>query len=154
MTLHPVAPSFPNQPLCGENDVTVFSAKACEPHHSLFSDLDGFVPSGNQDHEGRDGHGRENRKENKMTKEAKTQPVETMRDGALKAAFWKNESENGPFFTVTFERTYRDGEEVKSASGFSGTQLLQLSHLAEKAYDRARKLTAAARVTKEDGDEA
>ncbi len=90
-----------------------------------------------------------------MTDETKTKPAETMRDGALKAAFWKNESENGPFYTVTFERTYRgtDGE-TKSAHGFSGTQLLQLAHLADKAYERARKLTRAARMTDETDEEA
>lgn len=88
-----------------------------------------------------------------MTEETKTKPVETMRDGALKAALWKNESEKGPFFTVSFERTYRGSDgETKSAHGFSGTQLLQLARLADKAYERTRELTRAARMSEESDD--
>ena len=83
-----------------------------------------------------------------MTEQTKTKPVETLRDGNLKAAIWKNESGNGHFFSVTFERTYTDEKDgIKSAHSFSGTQLLQLARLADKAYDRSRKLTKAARVT-------
>lgn len=83
-----------------------------------------------------------------MTEENKTKPVDTLRDGSIKAALWKNESENGPFFTVTFERTFTDKEtgEARSAHGFSGTQLLQLAQLANQAYGRARELTKVARV--------
>lgn len=31
-------------------------------------------------------------------KQNKTRPVETLRDDAIKAAIWKNESENGDFY--------------------------------------------------------
>lgn len=85
-----------------------------------------------------------------MSKETKTRPVETLRDGAIKAALWRNESENGAFFTVTFARTFKDAEgNLKDADGFSGTQLLRLARLAGKAYDRTSKLTKAARATDE-----
>ena len=88
-----------------------------------------------------------------MSNQTKQRPVETLRDAAIKAAIWKNESENGPFFNVTFSRTYRNGDgELHDTDSFSGTQLLQLARLADKAYERARKLTRAARVA-EDGDE-
>lgn len=90
-----------------------------------------------------------------MTKQTKTRPVETLRDGAIKAAIWKNESENGPFFAVTFARTYRNGDgELHDTDSFSGSQLLRLARIADKAYDRAAKLTRAARVTEDDEDEA
>lgn len=86
-------------------------------------------------------------------KTTKQRPVETLRDGALKAAIWKNESENGSFFAVTFARTYRNGdEELRDTDSFSGSQLLRLSRLADKAYDRTAKLTKAARAT-DDTDE-
>jgi len=41
-----------------------------------------------------------------MTNSTKQPPVKTLRDGTIKAAIWRNESENGPFFAVTFARTY------------------------------------------------
>lgn len=89
-----------------------------------------------------------------MTKKTKTRPVETLRDGAIKAAIWRNESENGAFFGVTFARTYKDaGGELQDTESFSGTQLLRLARLAEKAYDRTAKLTKAARAEDESGDE-
>jgi hypothetical protein len=83
-----------------------------------------------------------------MSKEqTKTRPVETLRDGAIKAAIWRNESENGDFFAVTFARTYKDGEgELRDTDSYSGAQLLRLARLAEKAYDRAAKLTKEARA--------
>jgi hypothetical protein len=77
----------------------------------------------------------------------KQRPVETLRDGAIKAAIWKNESENGAFHGVTFSRTYRNGSgDLQDTNSFSGTQLLRLTRLAERAYDRAAKLTREARA--------
>jgi hypothetical protein len=77
----------------------------------------------------------------------KQRPVETLRDGAIKAAIWKNDSENGAFHGVTFSRTYRSGSgDLQDTNSFSGTQLLRLARLAEKAYDRAAKLTREARA--------
>ena len=88
-----------------------------------------------------------------MSKQTKQRPVETLRDGAIKAAIWKNESENGAFFAVTFARTYKNGGgELKDTDSFSGTQLLRLARLADKAYGRAAKLTKAARAA-DDTDE-
>ena len=85
-----------------------------------------------------------------MSKQTKQRPVETLRDGAVKAAIWRNESENGAFFAVTFARTYKDGKgDLQDTDSFSGTQLLRLARLADKAYDRAAKLTKAARAADE-----
>ena len=86
--------------------------------------------------------------------ETKTRPVETLRDGAIKAAIWRNESENGAFFNVTFARTFKNSAgELKDTESFSGTQLLRLARLAEKAYERTGKLTRAARVTDDNEEE-
>ena len=88
-----------------------------------------------------------------MSKQSKTRPVETLRDGALKAAIWRNESENGDFFAVTFARTYKDGKgDLQDTDSFSGTQLLRLARLAEKAYDRTAKLTKEARAKDEENE--
>lgn len=80
-------------------------------------------------------------------KQTKQRPVETLRDGTIKAAIWKNESENGAFFNVTFARTFKDSAgELKDTDGFSGAQLLRLARLADKAYERTSKLARAARA--------
>jgi hypothetical protein len=82
-----------------------------------------------------------------MTKSTKQRPVKTLRDGAIKAAIWRNESENGTFFAVTFARTYKDGEgKLQDTDSFSGTQLLQLARLAENAYGAAAAMARAAKT--------
>ena len=89
-----------------------------------------------------------------MSKQTKQRPVESLRDGAMKAAIWRNESENGAFFNVTFARTFKnDKGELKDTESFSGAQLLRLARLAEKAYDRTSKLTKAARATDDNEEE-
>jgi len=76
-----------------------------------------------------------------MTTTNKNRPVETLRDGALKAAIWKNEGEKGAFFNVTFARTYKDAKgNLKDTDSFSGSQLLRLARLADQAYARTREL--------------
>lgn len=91
------------------------------------------------------------------TKKSKTKPVETLRDGAIKAAIWRNEREDGkPFFGVTFSRSYKTAKgEYKDTNSFSGRELLSLARLAEKAYDRAadlRRAAAAAEKAEDDED--
>ena len=89
-----------------------------------------------------------------MSKTTKTRPVETLRDGAIKAAIWKNESENGVFHAVTFARTFTDDKgEIRDSESFSGSQLLRLARLADKAYERTSKLTKAARDLVDDEDQ-
>ena len=81
-----------------------------------------------------------------MSNETKQRPVESLRDGAIKASIWRNESENGAFFAVTFARTYKDKDgNLQDTDSFSGAELLRLARLADKAYDRAGKLTRDAR---------
>lgn len=78
------------------------------------------------------------------TKKTKQRPVDTLRTGSVKASIWKNDSEKGAFFSVSFSRTYKTGDgKLRDVSSFSGPQLLQLARLAEKAYDRAAELRRA-----------
>lgn len=77
-------------------------------------------------------------------------PVERLKSYPVQAAIWKNESENGVFHSVTFSRSYKDGDEYRDVDSFSGPQLLQLARLAEQAYDRAEALTRAARDEEKD----
>ena len=36
------------------------------------------------------------------------QPTQTLRCGNIKATIWQNTSENGPFFSITFFRPFKD----------------------------------------------
>ena len=68
-------------------------------------------------------------------------PRDVLRDGNLKASLWRNESEKGPFYSATLTRTYKDQDgELRDAHSFSGGELLRVSELARKAYDRTRQL--------------
>lgn len=77
-------------------------------------------------------------------------PTQTIRDGAIKATIWPNMSDKGLFYTVEFSRTYTDeAGNVHSAGSFSGTQLLQVARLAERAYDRIGELRVEAKSAKQ-----
>jgi hypothetical protein len=77
----------------------------------------------------------------------KQKPVVKIRCYPVQAAIWRNETSKGAFHTVTFSRTYKnDKGEYHDTDSFSGPQLLQLAHLAAKAYDKAEALTRAARA--------
>jgi len=88
-----------------------------------------------------------------MSNQTKQRPVETLRDGSVKAAIWKNEGENGTFYNVTFARTYISDGNIKDTDSFSGTQLLRLSRLAEKAYDRVAELNKEAQVSEDNQED-
>lgn len=71
-------------------------------------------------------------------------PIDTLRDGAIKASIWKNAASDGtPFYSVTFDRTFTDSDGMtKSSSSFSASGILKLSRLAEKTYDRIAVIRA------------
>jgi hypothetical protein len=56
-------------------------------------------------------------------------PVFTVRHRALKAAVWKNETENGPMFNTTLSRSYKDGETWKESSSFGYDDVLIVAEL-------------------------
>ncbi|MCF6283601.1 MAG: hypothetical protein L3K26_00190 [Candidatus Hydrogenedentes bacterium] len=68
------------------------------------------------------------------------QPIETLRDGSIKATIWKNEGDNGSFYTAEISRTYQKEETYHDSYSFSGTDLLKVSRLTLKAYDRIAEL--------------
>ena len=66
----------------------------------------------------------------------KNTPIQTLTDGRIKAAIWKNLGEKGNFYSVTFTRSYRDTEgNWHDTDSFSGTELLILGRLSARAYD-------------------
>ena len=81
-----------------------------------------------------------------MTQQTKTNsPVITLRDGSIKASIWRNPSEKGHFYSVSYSRTYVDGgtEEkpnFKDSDSFSGTDNLKIAQLAQRAYQAVLEL--------------
>ena len=79
-----------------------------------------------------------------MTNSTKNKPVSKFRDGNLGVSIWKNESKNGPYYTVKFTRSYKDDKgEYQDTDSFCGNDLLQVGHLATKAYDKINRFRQA-----------
>ncbi|WPZ34511.1 hypothetical protein T8K17_25215 [Thalassobaculum sp. OXR-137] len=69
------------------------------------------------------------------------QPADTLRDGHLKSAIWRNETENSVMHSATFSRTYRDQDgNYRDSQSFAGADLLRLSELARQTYTRSNEL--------------
>lgn len=70
-----------------------------------------------------------------------TPPANVLRDGDLKASIWENNGKNGPYFTTTFAKTYRDrNNELRDTNVFNNSDLLRISELARQAYGRTNEL--------------
>ena len=64
-----------------------------------------------------------------------TRPVHEFRIGAVKAAIWKNETDNGPRYNTTFSRIYKNGDgKWKSTSSFGRDDLLLVAKVADQAH--------------------
>ena len=64
----------------------------------------------------------------------RNQPVHEVRLGAIKAAIWQNETDNGVRFNVTFERLYVQEGEWRSTGSFGRDDLLLLGKVADLAH--------------------
>lgn len=67
-------------------------------------------------------------------KNNKQQPTKEIRLGSIKAAVWKNDTEAGVRYNVTFNRLYRDGDSWKSTDSFGRDDLLLLGKVADQAH--------------------
>lgn len=59
-------------------------------------------------------------------------PVKKFRVGFVSASVWKNDASNG-FYSVTFQRAYRDGDTIKNTDSFGAADLPVLAVLASRA---------------------
>ena len=73
-------------------------------------------------------------KTNAPATKATNKPAHEIRVNGVRATIWKNDTEKGPRFNTTFERTYRDGEEWKSSDSFGRDDLLLLGFLAQQCF--------------------
>lgn len=72
---------------------------------------------------------------------ARNQPADVIRDGDIKATLWRNEGDKGPYYTTEVTRTYTDKEgNLRDTGTFIGTDLLRVSEVSRKAYDRTNEL--------------
>jgi hypothetical protein len=64
----------------------------------------------------------------------KNQPIHEVRLGFIKAAVWKNDTETGVRYNVTFNRLYKDGDHWRSTESFGRDDLLLLAKVADKTH--------------------
>ena len=64
----------------------------------------------------------------------KAKPVHEVRYGAIKAAIWRNETENGIRYNTTFTRLYKSGEQWETTESFGRDDLLLLGKVADQAH--------------------
>ncbi len=69
-----------------------------------------------------------------MPQQTKQKPVHEVRLGAVKAAIWENQTDNGTRFNVTVSRIYKDGEQWKSTDSFGRDDLLLLGKVVDQAH--------------------
>ena len=61
-------------------------------------------------------------------------PVQTVRHRNIKAAIWRNETQNGPMYSITPSRSYRDGEAWKDSHSFSYDEIMNLTKVLLDAH--------------------
>ena len=64
----------------------------------------------------------------------KTKPIHEVRLGYIKAAVWKNETEAGVRYNVTFSRLYKDGDQWASTESFGRDDLLLVAKVADQTH--------------------
>ena len=73
----------------------------------------------------------------------------------VSAAIWRNQNPKGVYYSVTFERTYKDDAgKYHTASAFNPSDLLTLSKLADLCDTKIRELRAADRQAGQHDEEA
>jgi hypothetical protein len=70
----------------------------------------------------------------KPTTDKARKPAEKFRDGGIEVAVWRNESDKGPWFSVTSSMSYKQGEEWKQSDNFGKDDILPLCKLLDQAH--------------------
>lgn len=72
---------------------------------------------------------------NQTPRSSGNQPVHQIRHGAISASVWQQDTEKGPVFNVTFQRSYKDGDAWKNSTSFGRQNLLVISLIAARAFE-------------------
>ena len=78
------------------------------------------------------------------TAETKNPPVAKVRVGLITGSIWENKTDKGTFYSTTFERRYKDGDEWKSSHSYNTGDLLELAKAADLAHTKILEATAKA----------
>jgi hypothetical protein len=116
---------------------------APRPSPSIAADVDAAVFNARWDTEHRRAAPQPSKGDQTMSddKNAPNRPAETLREGSLKAAIWRNESEHGAYHSVTLARTYKDQEgNLHDTPSFRAKDMLGLSELARRAHHHTHDL--------------
>lgn len=71
----------------------------------------------------------------------RNKPDHVVRDGSLKAAIWKNRSDDGSYYTVTLAKTYKDQDgNLRDTQSFYQSDLLRIAELGRETYGKIRDL--------------
>lgn len=75
------------------------------------------------------------------------QPVQKFKQGLVQVAVWQNESRNGDFYSLTFQRSYTDAQGAwHNATSFPLSALYDLMLATVRAYLWVRQNTAVQRA--------
>jgi len=73
---------------------------------------------------------------NQTTKSAPhDKPIHKIRHGAVSASIWRQETDKGSLYNVTFQRMYKDGETWRNSTSFGRHNLLVVSLIAARAFE-------------------
>jgi hypothetical protein len=77
-----------------------------------------------------------------METDGKNKPADHVQVGNVRIAIWRNATANGERYSAGApEPSYKDGEEWKTSTSYSMTDLLHLSEAAREASARIRELS-------------
>ena len=80
---------------------------------------------------------------NETAEMKKSAPVAKIRVDLINASIWKNTTDKGTFYNVTFENRYRDSEgNWKSGHSYAAGDLLALAKAADLAHSKIIELRA------------
>jgi len=69
-------------------------------------------------------------------------PIDTLRDGPLKATIWKNETDKGAFYNIDLTRAFKTDDGFQDTTSFRSSDLLRVAFLAQQAHARVIELKA------------
>lgn len=64
----------------------------------------------------------------------KAKPAHEIRRRNILVTIWKNDGKNGPFYTATPSRRYKQGEQWQDSDNFGEDDLLLLAKLLDQAH--------------------
>jgi hypothetical protein len=63
------------------------------------------------------------------------QPAHKIRYGAISASIWRQDTDKGAVYNVSFQRSYKDGDEWKTSTSFGVGNLLVIGLIATRAFE-------------------